>query len=86
MAKFSFMADCVDCVRERKKHPKQHFTQLRRSEVVFDKDLGEYVNFLNESYDCPGAVRALVFNPRCGENYTTTIRPLNKREKGLARD
>ncbi len=68
-----FIAECADCQKEAK-YP-------RRGEVVFDKEQGEYV-VLRRPEVGRERRRAVVFNPRCGEEYYTSIRLLNKREKG----
>ena len=52
---------------------------IKRRQVVYDKLQSEYVNFLSW---VAGKGRALVFNPRCGEKYETTIRLLTRTEIG----
>ena len=56
-----------------------------RNQVVFDKQMGEYVNFRKWDGNTP-LKNAFVYNPRCGETYITPIRLLTVSELGAYTD
>jgi hypothetical protein len=53
---------------------------IKPGTVVYDVDMDEYVVFKADSVDHKG--KAYVFNPRCAGTYLTTVRPLNRKERG----